>query len=374
MNGSFFQFVRAFSIARKEVRHILRDPFTLGLALGLPLLMVLFFGYAMDFNVHDINLTVYDQDHSRSSRELAEVFQSSGYFHLNYRSLNGKPAETLDSQQAKAALFIEPKFEENLSRLGTSSAQVLIDGSDNSTAGVIGGYLSGIQTAAIGRITGKTLVQPVSVDTRYLYNGELNSRWFTVPGLSVVVLAILGIMLTAITVAREWERGSMELLLSTPVSPLEIIIGKLAPYLVMGLVAQVIIYVAARVLFGVPFEGSHLLLFVGTVLFLAACMAQGLLISVTTRHQIAAIQFSQMMGQLPSLMLSGFIFPIESMPVFFQYFTMIFPARWFMVVVRGVFLRGAGLTELAGPLFVLLLMDIFFITMAVRRFKRDVEP
>ena len=215
---------------------------------------------------------------------------------------------------------------------------------------------------------------PVTVETRYLYNGELNSRWFTVTGLSVVVLAILSIMLTAITVAREWERGSMELLLSTPVSPLEIIIGKLAPYLLMGLIGQFIIYLAARLLFNVPFVGSHLLLFLATLLFLVAGLAQGLLISVTTRHQIAAIQFSQMMGQLPANMLSGFVFPIESMPAFFQYFTMIFPARWFMVVMRGIFLRGAGLSELAVPLLMLLALDVFFIALAVRRFKRDVEP
>jgi ABC-2 type transport system permease protein len=373
MNGSF-RYGRALSIARKEARHILRDPFTLALALGLPLLMVLFFGYAMDFNVHDINLTVYDQDHSRASRQLAEVFQSSGYFHLHYRDLDAKPAETLDSQAAKAALFIEPHFERDLSRKGTATAQVLIDGSDNSTAGVIGGYLSGIQQAAVGRITGRPMAMPVTLDTRYLYNGELDSRWFTVPGLAVVVLAILSIMLTAITVAREWERGSMELLLSTPVSPLEIIVGKLAPYLVMGLTGQIILYLAARLLFDIPFQGSHLILFAATLLFLIAGMGQGLLISVTTRHQMAAIQFSQMMGQLPSNLLSGFIFPIESMPVFFQYFTMIFPARWFMVIVRGLYLRGAGLTELVGPLLVLLALDAFFITMAVRRFKRDVEP
>ena len=210
--------------------------------------------------------------------------------------------------------------------------------------------------------------------TRYLFNPELNSRWFTVPGLSVVVLAILSIMLTAITVAREWEHGSMELLLSTPVSPLEIILGKLAPYLVMGLIAQVVIYLAARLLFGAPFAGSHLLLLLGTVLFLAANMALGLIISVTTRNQIAAIQFSQMLGQLPSLMLSGFIFPIESMPVFFQYFTMIFPARWFMVVMRGLFLRGAGFFDLLLPLSVLFVMDVVFITLAVKLFKKDVEP
>jgi len=369
-----FQIGRAISIARKEVRHIVRDPFTLGLAIGLPFMMVLFFGYAIDFNVHDIDLTVYDQDHSRASRQLAETFQSSGYFNLHYKNLDPNLASTLDSQKARGALYIAPHFARDMEREGSATAQVLIDGSDNSTSGVIGGYLSGIQTAAIQRITGQTVSQPVSVVTRYLFNGELNSRWFTVPGLSVVVLAILGIMLTALTVAREWENGSMEMLLSTPVSPLEIIVGKLFPYLVMGFIGQLIIYLAARLLFGVPFEGSHLLLILGTLLFLAASMAQGLIISVTTRHQIAAIQFSQTLGQLPALMLSGFVFPIESMPVFFQYFTMIFPARWFMVIMRGLFLRGAGFTELVGPLLILLGMDIVFITMAVRLFKKDVEP
>jgi ABC-2 type transport system permease protein len=371
---SSFQIGRAYSICRKEVRHIVRDPFTMGLAIGMPLLMVLFFGYAMDFNVHDIDLTVYDQDHSRASRQLAETFQSSGYFNIHYRDLDANLAKTLDSQQARGVLYIPPQFEKNMSREGTATAQVLIDGSDNSTAGVIGGYLSGIQTAAIQKITGQTLAQPVSVATRYLFNGELDSRWFTVPGLSVVVLAILGIMLTALTVAREWENGSMEMLLSTPVTPLEIIIGKLFPYLIMGFMGQLIIYLTARLLFGVPFAGSHILLFIGTLLFLTACMSQGLIISVTTRHQIAAIQFSQTMGQLPAMMLSGFVFPVESMPVFFQYFTMIFPARWYMVIVRGLFLRGAGVTELAGPLLILLGMDIVFITMAVKFFKKDVEP
>lgn len=365
---------RALSIAHKEVRHIVRDPFTLGLALGLPLLMVLFFGYAMDFDVHDINLSVYDQDHTRASRQLTEVFQASGYFHTRYRNMESNPASSLDSEQAKAALFIEPHFARDIQKNGTATAQVLIDGSDSSTAGVIGGYLSGIQTAASERISGGKAIAPLSMTTRYLFNPELNSRWFTVPGLSVVVLAILSIMLTAITVAREWEHGSMELLLSTPVSPLEIILGKLAPYLAMGLIAQVVIYLAARLLFGAPFAGSHLLLLLGTVLFLAASMAQGLIISVTTRNQIAAIQFSQMAGQLPSLMLSGFIFPIESMPVFFQYFTMLFPARWFMVVMRGLFLRGAGFSDLLLPLSVLFLMDIVFITLAVKLFKKDVEP
>ncbi len=367
-------FRRAYSIAVKEVRHIVRDPFTLGLALGLPMIMVLFFGYAMDFNVHDIHITIYDQDKSRASRQLAELFQCSGYFKVYLENLPANPAKSLDSQEAKAALFIEPNFGRDLAKKGTATAQVLVDGSDNSTAGIIGGYLNGIQLAATERLAGKKMRPPIQVQTRYLFNPELNSRWFTVPGLSVVVLAILAIMLTAITVAREWENGSMELLLSTPVHPLEIIMGKLAPYLALGLIAQALIYLAGRLLFGVPFVGSNLLLLLGTMLFLAAGMALGLFISVTTRHQLTAIQFSLIAGMLPSLLLSGFIFPIENMNTFFRCFTMIFPARWFMQVMRGLFLRGNSLADLAVPLLVLFFMDVVFITVATRKFKKDVEP
>ena len=190
----------------------------------------------------------------------------------------------------------------------------------------------------------------------------MNSRWFTVPGLATVVLAIISILLTAMTVAREWENGSMELLLSTPVHPVEIILGKLAPYVVLGLTAQALIYFLARFYFGIPFMGSHLLFILGTFLFVASYMALGLLISVTTRQQILAMQFSMMIGMLPNILLSGFIFPIENMPAFFQYLTALFPARWFVLVIRGSFLRGSDLYQLAVPLLVLLFMAVFFVT------------
>ena len=369
-----FVFSRAKSIAVKEVRHVLRDPFTLGLALGLPLLMVLFFGLAMDFNVKDIHVTAYDRDHTRASRQLLEVLESSGYFLVTQGEDLGDPQRQVDAEQAKAAIIIEPGFEEKLGAGTPVSVQALIDGSDNSTAGVIGGYLGGIQNAATRKLTGRPLNQPVSLRTRYLFNPELNSRWFTVPGLSVVVLAIIAIMLTALTVAREWENGSMELLLSTPVHPLEIIVGKLGPYVVLGLIAQTLIYLAARLYFGIPFEGSHLVFLAGALLFISAYMAMGLLVSVTTRNQAVAMQMSLLIGMLPSLMLSGFIFPIENMPMFFQYFSGILPARWFMVIIRGVFLRGATLAELAGPFTALLVMNVFFIRLAVMRFKKDMEP
>ncbi|HET9870692.1 MAG TPA: ABC transporter permease, partial [bacterium] len=298
---------RAASIALKEVRHIVRDPFTLGLALGLPLLMVLFFGVAMDFNVHDIHLTVYDQDRSRASRQLAEAFESSGYFKLRQAPLAADVTAPLDADRAKAVLVIPPRFGRYLASEDGSPAQVLIDGSDNSTAGILGAYLTGIQAAASARLGGDAPPPDFTLKTRYLFNPELNSRWFTVPGLSAVVLAIISILLTALTVAREWENGSMELLLATPARPLEIILGKLAPYVVLGLGAQLLIYLLARFYFGIPFLGSHLVFLAGTFLFLSCYMALGLVISVATRQQMLALQVAMMVGMLPNLILSGFI-------------------------------------------------------------------
>ena len=189
--------------------------------------------------------------------------------------------------------------------------------------------------------------------TRFLFNPELDSRWFIVPGLTVVVMAILSILLTALTVAREWENGSMELLLSTPVQPLEIIIGKLAPYGVLCLIAVGLVFVIARVGFGVPFVGNPFVFGAGCLIYLVTYLAQGLLISVLTRNQQVAMQFSMLTGFLPSQLLSGFIFPVASMPAFFRYFTMIFPARWFMQISRDTFLKGSSLAELSGAFFAL---------------------
>jgi ABC-2 type transport system permease protein len=186
-------------------------------------------------------------------------------------------------------------------------------------------------------------------------------------------MAMLSILLTALTIAREWENGSMELLLSTPVRPLEIILGKLAPYGFLGALAVVFVYVIARVAFGVPFAG-HLIVFgTGSLIFLVTYLAQGLLISVVARNQMIAMQMSQMTGMLPSQMLSGFVFPIASMPLAVQYFTMIFPARWYMEISRGTFLMGSSFLDLARPFAALALSCVVMIWLAVRRFKRDLE-
>ncbi|MBV9079830.1 MAG: ABC transporter permease [Elusimicrobia bacterium] len=368
-----FIWSRALSIARKEVRHVVRDPFTLLMALGVPVVLVVFFGYAIDFNVRNIKVMAIDADQTRASRDLLRVFSASDYFRVVPAPPNGG-LSLLDQERAKAAIFIKPGFEEKVARGEPAVAQLVLDGADNQTTGVVASYLAGLLRAANEKLTGEPLPAPGRIQTRFLYNSELNSRWFVVPGLTVVVIGILSILLTALTVAREWENGSMELLLSTPVRPLEIIVGKLLPYAALGLFAVAFVYVAARLLFGIPFRGSHLLFLFTCLAYLGTTLAQGLVISVVTRQQQIAMQVANITGLLPNMMLSGFIFPVQSMPAFFQKFTMILAPRWFMAIARGIYLKGAGAGELAAPIAALLAIDAFLVRLAVKKFKTDLEP
>jgi ABC-2 type transport system permease protein len=374
MSVTFFAWRRAFAIARKEVFHILRDPVTLGAALGLPVFMVLIFGVAIEFNVKNVSLAVSDADKTQSSRKLLDTFGSSGYFLLHGVASPRDAVEDVTAERSRAACIIPAGFEKDILANRTADVQVLVDGCDGSTVGPVLGYVSSIQNLATARIANFRPATPYKIRTRFLFNPELNSRWFVIPGLTAVVMAILSVLLTALTVAREWENGSMELLLSTPVQPIEIIVGKLAPYGLLGLIAVVFLYSIARMIFGVPFVGNLAVFGLGCFLFILSYLALGLLISVVTRNQVVALQFAQMMGMVPSTLLSGFVFPIESMPVFFQYFTMLLPARWFVVIARDTFLKGSSLAELAVPFLALTLLCILLIAAATRRFKRDLEP
>ena len=370
-----FSLRRALSIAKKEKFHILRDPFTLTMATILPVLLVLIFGLAIEFNVKDIGLTVHDSDRTFSSRKLVEVFSSSQYFKITQNQSSTENAiNNLDSEKSKAILIIEPDFEHSLLSDGSAKVQFFLDGADNSTAGVILGYLGGIQQAAALKLMGQEGQPFIKLKTRYLFNPELSSPWFVVPGLAVVVIAILSILLTALTVAREWENGSMELLLSTPVQPLEIIIGKLIPYTIIGLAAVLLVVSVAIFGFKIPFAGNIFLFGFGSLVFLIACLAQGMLISVLIRTQQLSMQVAMITGLLPSLLLSGFIFPLESMPTVFQNFTSILPSKWFMIISRGIFLKGADLIDLKIPFFGLFILSSILIVTATKKFKKDLEP
>jgi ABC-2 type transport system permease protein len=367
---------RAAALARKEARHIVRDPYTLGMNLMLPLMMLLLFGFAISFEPRDLAVAVLDQDHSQASAKVVEAVEGSGFFKV--QASHGDPERDVESERVKATLVIPAGFQRSLGRGEDPQIQVLLDGSDNAAASVVEGYLSGVVNDAFNRLQQERgqpeRVAPLDFKTRFLFNPEQDGHWFIVPGLLVIILGLLCILMTALTVAREWEQGSMELLLSTPVRPMDIILGKVAPYVGMGVFDVMLVYATARLVFHVPFQGSMLLFLVGSLLFLLVTLSVGLLISVGTRNQQIAFQLSMMLGMLPTMLLSGFIFPIESMPLFFRIFTCVLPPRWFMTIVRGLFLKGAGLTQLALPFGVLALMALVLTGLAIRNFKTDVEP
>lgn len=364
---------RVKAMAAKEVRHILRDPFTLAMALFVPVFLVAAFGSAIDLDMHNIRITIIDQDNSQSSRMLSEAFTNSEYF----RNVGGdwylSPEEALSREAAKASLVIPKEFEENLTRRKTARAQILVDGADSSVVGVIMNYFGGVLKTAVQKFSPAQPQNRLEYRPRYLFNPEPTSSWFIVPGLSVVVLSILSILLTALTVAREWETGSMELLLSTPVKPSEIVIGKLAPYLVLGIIGATFVYIAARVGFHVPFRGSYALFIIGTILFLITYLALGLFISAIARRQQLAMQMAIVSGYMPSILLSGFIFSISNMDAGWQYFTMILPARWYMQISRSCYLKAPSFTDLLPAYIALILIAAVLIFAVTKKFRGSLE-
>lgn len=373
MSKSGFRWNRTFAVAKKEIFHISRDRFTLAMALVLPVIVVTIFGVAIEFNLSNIPTGYLDYDRSQSSRALQETFGSSDYFRTRVVSTPAEGFRLIESEKIKALVIVPPAFEKDLLAGRGADVQILIDAADNSAAGSILSYVGEIQSRATTRILKQSMREPVQLKTRFLFNPELSSKWFVVPGLIAVIMSILAVLLTALTVAREWESGSMELLLSTPIRPLEVILGKLSPYAVLCLIAVGIVYALARVAFHVPFQGNPLVFLLGCLLFLVTYLAQGLLISVTTRKQTLAMQLAMLSALLPSQLLSGFIFPVESMPSFFRYLTMILPARWFMNIVRDCFLQGSSFWDQRSSFFALALIATALITLSVRRFKKDLE-
>lgn len=363
-----------FSIASKEAKHIRRDPFTLAVALLLPLLFVWFFGFVINLDYHNIPLLVRDNDQSRTSRELLMQAGAAGYFDVISLHAPAAAEEALRQNKMKGLLIIPPDFHKQLTRGNQAQAQLLVDGADNTLASLMSMYMQEIALATQRALAGPQSAASNIIRTRYLFNPELNSRWFIVPALSTVIIGFLAIILTALTVAREWENGSMELLLSTPVRPFEIVLGKLLPYFALSFFDAMLVFVLALLVFHIPFMGSFPLYLLACMVYIIGALAIGLLISVLTRQQQAAIQFGFAIGLLPSFMFSGFIFPIENMPLFFRWVTGLFPQRWFLSVSRSLFLTEAGFIDLIVPFSALFLFMLVMVALAVKNFKTDVEP
>jgi ABC-2 type transport system permease protein len=368
------KFLRVKAIAQKELIQIRRDPLSLAMAFLMPVLLLFIFGYAITLDINNITTIVYDLDRSALSRELISQLTASGYFSVVRYAEDGKEIDKyLDAGKARVAVSIPHDFSKNIRTGEAAQLQVIADGSDSNTATIALGYLSALTEIYSQRIGGGRITPLIDPRVRVWYNTELKSRNFIIPGLIAVIMAVIAALLTSLTVAREWERGTMEQLISTPVKTPELIIGKLVPYFLIGFTDMVLAVVMAAVLFGVPLRGNVFLLGVISGVFLFGGLSLGIVISIVTKSQLVASQISMVATFLPAFLLSGFMFSISNMPKPLQMLTRIIPARYYVAVLKGIFLKGNTLRILVVDAVFLLIFGIIVFVAANRKFKKRIE-
>jgi ABC-2 type transport system permease protein len=373
---------RLLAVARKEVLQILRDTRSLAIVVVMPVTLMLLFGYGVNLDLKQLPVYVYDQDGSQQSQDLLKRFQATKYFHI-VRAVDNIPAieHALDSGEAKMGIVIPWNFSQRLSQGGAVQVQALVDATDDNTANVLMGYAQGVvqgysTSIQIGwlQVRGLTLqAVPINVATRTWYNEDLESSAFIVPGVLALVMSVIGAFLTSLTIAREWERGSMEQLISTPVTAMEIMLGKLIPYFVLGMIDVAVCAVLAIAWFHVPFRGSYITLAISSALFLVAVLLLGFFISVVAKSQLAASQIALIITFLPAFLLSGFLFSIEQMPTVLQWITRIFPARYYVTLLKKIFLKGTPAAMLTADVVPLAGFAIVLAIVATRSFHKRLE-
>jgi ABC-2 type transport system permease protein len=366
---------RLLAIARKEWIHIRRDPRSLGMAFAIPMVLILFYGYALTLDVLDIRTIVHDQDRSPRSRDFLARVVESGYFTVAAVAASDREvARALDGGQAQVGLVIPRGFARDLDRGRRVAVQALIDGSDANTATLAAAYLEGITSRYSSLVAAATrATPPTELRLRVWYNPELQSRNYIIPGLIAVIMMVIAALLTSLTVAREWEQGTMEQLVATPVRVPELVLGKLLPYFVIGLLDVVLAALAGTLGFGVPFRGSVALFLGLSLVFLLGAQSLGLLISIKTRSQVVASQVALTATFLPAFLLSGFIFDIANQPRWLQLITYAVPARYFVTIVKGIFLKGVGPGVLATEALFLGIFALAVTLLAIRAFRKRLE-
>ncbi len=362
-----------FSIMRKEFRHIIRDQQTLIILFLMPLLMLFLFGYAITLEMRQIETAVVDLSKSSSSRAFIEKMRASDFFEITAVDVAYKDfEEVFRKRQARCIIVIPRDFESSLDRELQTPVQLLIDASDPNAANYINNYVTQI-SALFNVERGAVPVQTFRLEPRLLYNPDLKSSYFFVPGLVAVILLLICSLLTSIAIVREKETGSMEQILVSPVLPQQIIIGKVIPYMVIGYLMALMILFFSYFWFNVPLHGSFLLLNLMLLLYIFTGLSFGLLISTVTHTQQVALMLTLVTTILPTVMLSGFIFPIPSMPEILQYVAAVIPATHFLEIIRGIMLKGVGLTELYPQAGYLLLIAFVLIAVSVRKFQTHLD-
>ncbi len=359
---SSFSFRRFWAYFKKEEKQILRDPSTFLIAFILPLLMIFIYGYGVSLDADKIPLGLLLEDTSPTARSLENAFLGTPYFNVTTSTHRSSIEDELTAGRLRGIVTIPLNFSQNFLRNVKTPLQVLLDGSEPNTARFVLNYAQGVVSNwnAQQKIEGKSFfTSPIRAEPRTWFNEELKSRDVLLPGSIAIIMTLIGTLLTALVVAREWERGTMEVMMSTPIQIREMLFAKLIPYFFLGLGSMTLCVSLSILLFNVPFRGSYLVLLLATSIFLLASLGLGLFISSTTRNQFVASQISIMTGFLPAFMLSGFIFEIPSMPQSIQALTYLFPARYFVTILQTSFLSGT-IWELVLPSMAFMLIIAFF--------------
>ena len=358
---------------KKEFKHIFRDRRTLLILFGMPVIQVLLFGFAITTEIKDGKMAVLDLAKNTVSQQYISKITSSGYFILQENLENYAQIEkSFQKGTIKIALVIPANFARDLGTKKSSVVQVIADASDPNMANMLTGYLSGI-TNSFAIENGLIQKIPIAIKSKMLYNPENKSVFMFVPGVMTIILMLVSAMMTSITVAREKEIGTMEILLVSPLKPGIIIIGKVLPYLVLSLFNAFTILTLGFLVFGMPMEGSRILLFLEILLFIVSSLSLGILISTLAQTQQTAMMISLMGLMLPTILLSGFIFPIESMPEILQILSNVIPAKWFIIIIKSIMLKGVGISVIWKETVILIGTSLFFIVMSIKKFKTRLE-
>ena len=372
---------RVSAIALKELLQVWRDPRSLMLALLMPAMQMLLLGYGVNLDIAHVPTCTYDEEGSQLSQSLLKRFQASRYFDLVASLASERQiVPAMDSGRCKLAIVIPADFSREISEAHKASVQAIVDATDDNTASIATAYARAVVQGFSNHVAlelaarqGATVVpQPIAVQSRVWFNEGLESRNFIIPGVVALVLALVGAQLSSLTIAREWERGTMELLLSTPVTPMEMMIGKLLPYFVIGLTDAGICLALALLLFDVPFRGTFATLFLTTSLFLVVVLNIGYLLSVLIRNQLGASQIAMLVTIMPISLLSGYAFPIDQMPAAIRAVTYVIYARYFVTILKAVFLKGSGIAALWAPILALIVYDVLIVWMAARAFRKRI--
>jgi ABC-2 type transport system permease protein len=374
---------RLRAIAVKEVLQIWRDPRSLMIALLLPFTQMFLLGYGVNLDLKHLPVCTFDREGSQLSQALFKHFQGSQYFAIarnvtSYAELTA----AIDDATCGFGIVVPPDFSERLNDTGSAPVQAILDASDDNTANialsyataVVTGYSADVQLHWLDR-QGRPLqqIQLMTVQSRVWFNEDLESRNFIIPGLVAVIMALVGAQLTSLTISREWERGTMELLVSTPVKPVELMFGKLAPYLVLGWLDAAFCLAIAALWFWVPFRGTLAALFLTTTLFLVVILSIGYLLSVLIRSQVGASQIALVVTMLPTTLLSGYIFPIEQMPAIIQDATYLLYSRYYVTILKAIFLKGSSIPELMTPILFLIVYAAAVMVLAARAFRKRLD-